>query len=174
MYRHSFLIDEIIDRDEIELFGGKEIVGIDKIDSKIIQLMSPNARIPTIELAKKLKLTTNTVKNRINHLEKEGVIKGFRTDIDVTKFGYKWYKVDVNLKKYSKLPQIINYLKRNSHFVCIDKTLGYINLELEFVLKKVEDAHLIMEDISKKFPDTIKDYKYVSVVYPHKYRYISQ
>ena len=156
------------------MFGYKSPIELDDIDLKILHMIAPNARIPTSEVAKKLNLTTITIASRIKKLSKSGIIQGFKTAVDLTKIGYRWYKVDVVLKKYNKMPQIINYVKNNPYFVCIDKTLGYVDLEMEFYLKNVHELHEIMEDIALKFPDTIRNYKYVSVVTTHKKTYIPE
>jgi len=174
VYRHLFLVDERIQREKIEMFGYKPPIKLDDIDIELLHLIAPNARIPTSEIAKNLNLTTITITNRIKKLTKSGVIQGFKTAVDLTKIGYRWYKVDIVLKKYNKMPQIINYIKNNPHFICIDKTLGYVDLEMEFYLKNVHELHAIMEDIALKFPDTIRNYKYVSVVTTHKENYIPE
>ena len=50
---------------------------MDELDSKIIQLMMRNARMPVKEIAKQVNLTSPAVSSRIHRLEQEGVIAGY-------------------------------------------------------------------------------------------------
>ena len=100
------------------------------------------------------------------------VIKGFRAGIDFSKLGYRLYKVDVVLKEHKNLPTIINLLLENPNFVCRDITLGHVDLELEFLLENVDELHQIMENITVQYPNTIRSYKYFTIVKAHKFKYI--
>lgn len=54
---------------------------IDSQDLEIIKIINANARIPLITLAKKMKLSLNAVKNRIQAMEQEGVIRGYSCEL---------------------------------------------------------------------------------------------
>lgn len=174
MYNCSFLIDEKTNRKKVDAFGGRTRVKIDELDLKILPLLAPNARLSASEIAKQLDVTTVTVTNRIKKLIDLEVIQWFRTSIDFTKLGHRWYKVDIVLKDHKKLPQIMNYVRLNPNFVGINRSLGYVDLELEFYLKNISEVHRVMEDISVKFPDTIRNYKYVYVIETHKYHFFPE
>ena len=47
---------------------------MDELDSKIIQLMMRNARMPVKEIAKQVNLTSPAVSSRIHRMEQEGII----------------------------------------------------------------------------------------------------
>ena len=48
-------------------------------------------------------------------------------------------------------------------------SLGYVDLELTFILNNAIQLHQILEDLSLKFPDAIQNYKYFSIINTHKY-----
>ena len=48
---------------------------LDTLDNEIIRLLTENGRMPIGEMAKKLKVTSPTIRNRIKDLEKSGVFK---------------------------------------------------------------------------------------------------
>ncbi len=54
---------------------------IDAQDLEIIKIINVNARIPLSTLAKKMKLSLNAVKNRIQAMEQEGVIRGYSCEL---------------------------------------------------------------------------------------------
>ena len=60
--------------------------------------MAPNARIPVTEIAKTLNSTVTIINYKIKKLIKLGVIQGFRTDMDLEKLGYEFFKADIFLR----------------------------------------------------------------------------
>ena len=48
---------------------------LDKLDNEIIRLLTENGRMPIGEMAKKLNVTSPTIRNRIKDLEKSGIFK---------------------------------------------------------------------------------------------------
>jgi len=48
---------------------------LDTLDNEIIRLLTEDGRMPIGEMAKKLKVTSPTIRNRIKDLEKSGVFK---------------------------------------------------------------------------------------------------
>jgi len=174
-YRYSYLLDEKVDRTKIEVTGGgKKVNSVDDLDFKILKVITSDARIPITEIAKKLSTTTTVVKYRIKKLLDLGVIQGFRTNIDFSKLGYQQFKVNMYLKKYEKINQIINYIKHNPHLIYIDKSAGYADLELEFHLKSLEEIHRIAQDLIVKFPGVTKNYKFFNYTKVHKMHYMPE
>jgi Lrp/AsnC family transcriptional regulator for asnA, asnC and gidA len=175
-YRHSYLLDDVhkSDRTKFEITGGGAQVKIDDLDFRLLRLIAPNARMPVKEIAEKLTSTVAIVNYRIKKLMREGVIQGFRTDIDLAKLGYQFFKADIDLKDYKQRGKIINYAKTNPHLVRIDKSVGISDLELEFHVHSLEQFHQIMKDLINKFPDAIKKYKYVYASKLHKMNYMPE
>jgi DNA-binding Lrp family transcriptional regulator len=149
-------------------------VKIDELDYKILRLIAPSARIPAKEIAKRLKTTVAIVNYRIKKLSKEGVIQGFRTDIDFSKLGYHFFKADIDLRDYKQRDKIINYAKTNPHLIRIDKSVGISDLELEYHVMSLDQFHDIMKDLINKFPEVIKKYKYVYASKLYKMNYMPE
>ena len=61
---------------------------IDDTDKKILQVLSDNARIPFLTVAKQLGLSESTIRKRVSKLEDEGVIKKYSVVLEPTKMGY--------------------------------------------------------------------------------------
>lgn len=59
----------------------------DKRNMQLLALLDKNSRTSVNELARKLKLSKDAVKYRINNLEKEEIITRYFADIDVSKIG---------------------------------------------------------------------------------------
>jgi len=175
-YRYSYLLNDMkkSDRTKFEITGGGAQVKIDDLDFRLLRLIAPSARISAKELAKRLNTTVAVVNYRIKKLMKEGVIQGFRTDIDLTKLGYQFFKADIDLRDFKQRGKIVNYAKTNPHLVRIDKSVGISDLELEYHVLSLEQFHDIMKDLVNKFPDIIKKYKYVYASKLHKMNYMPE
>jgi len=176
-YRNSFLLKDDYDkadRVKYEIVGGGKKVEIDELDFKILKILAPNTRISTVKIAKILNSTSITIKNRIKKLIKLDVIQGFRVNIDFSKLGYYFYKAEIQLEEYTKRDEIINYITKNSHLTMIDESVGVADLELDFIVENTNTFYEIMDDLTKKFPGTIKNYKYFNVSKIHKLIYLPE
>ena len=169
IYAKSFLLDEKDDRTNLIVRRGGELVDYDDLDFQILKLLAWDSRIPTIDIAKKLNLTAATIGKRIKRLIELGVILKFHITINWELIGYNWFKVDLYLKDYNKIHQIVKYLETNPHLSYMDKTFGYADLELEMIVDNVDQLKQIIEDISIKFPNIIRNYMYFRVVKSHKW-----
>jgi DNA-binding Lrp family transcriptional regulator len=173
LFDYIFLLGkkEIKKRKSMDFKGELGIVKLDSLEIKILKIINKNARIQTTELAKKLHTTPFIIIGKIKKLKKIGVIKGFTLDINFTKLGYYFFHVDIALKRYKGIYQIIEYIKKNPYLWCIENNIGISDISLQFYLKNVNQLHEILEDLSIKIPDIIKSYKYHRIIkeYPRKF-----
>ncbi len=61
---------------------------MDKLDEKIIELLTRDARMTYKQIAEEVKLTSPAVKARITKLEEAGIIKGYGLKLDYHALGY--------------------------------------------------------------------------------------
>ena len=61
---------------------------MDHIDKQLLNMLQENARVPLKQLAEKVFLSSPAVAARINRLEKQGIIKGYHTEINWLKLGH--------------------------------------------------------------------------------------
>ncbi len=61
---------------------------MDHIDEQILMMLQKNARTPLKVIAEKVFLSSPAVAARISRLEKDGIIKGYHTEINWFKLGY--------------------------------------------------------------------------------------
>lgn len=73
------------------------ILGLDKIDRRIMEILQQDARTPIKDIAKEVFLTSPAVSARINRLVEEGYIVGFHAEINPKKLGYH-IKAFINLE----------------------------------------------------------------------------
>ena len=171
-YKHSILFEESSsDEKAYEYRYDGKIVEIDQVDYKILYLLSNNTRIPTVEIARKISLTSATVINRIDKLIKIGVIQRYSIDIETNKLGYKSFIVNLSIRNYEKKNHIINYLSNIPFIWEIHKAIGGCDLELTLFTFNFEHFYKLMEDLRNKFPEDITSYDYLFVSKLHKTNY---
>lgn len=176
-FRYSFLLlDEYKkeDRKEFEIAGSGRRVEIDELDSKILNVIASNSRIPLTQISEKLHSSVTTLKKRIKKLIKLRIILGFRINIDHLKLGLQIYKIDITLNNYRKREQIIDYIALNPHLSHLAKSAGIADLELGVFVENPERIHQMMKDLIDKFPNLIKNYNYFYQSKIHKMLYMPE
>jgi len=172
-YGYPFLFDEDVKErkcvEPISIVGGAQAIKIDNVDFELLKLMATNSRIPIISLAETLKISIQTVNNRIKNLIKSGVIVNFCIEINFSKLEYKLYRLDINLNENVTKQPIIDFIAKNPHTKEIYEAIGdAADIEIEIILNDINQIHKLIESILLNFPDSIKDYKYHSSIIRHK------
>lgn len=60
---------------------------LDELNTRILDELAVDPRLRTTELARRLGVSTPTVRERVSRLEESGVIRGYRLDIDPAALG---------------------------------------------------------------------------------------
>ncbi len=169
-YKHAtlFTMEPHTDEKAYEYRYTGEIVNIDDVDYKILAILAKNSRIPSIEIAKQINMTSTTIKNRITKLINLGIIQRYSISIDTNKLGYKPFNVNLSLRNYTKKNQIINYLSNIPFIWDIHKAVGGYDLEISLFTLNFEHFHELMDNIRTKFPEDITSYDYLYVTKIHK------
>jgi len=169
-FRPSYLINKNRkpENEKYEISGRGPKVTIDKIDYNILQIIASQARIPLMDMVKKLNLSSNVIRYRMKKLRKLDVIQSYRTNIDISKLGYRSIKADLFLSNYHDRNNIIKYLRNNPYIVCIMISFGYSHLELELNVENMNHFYKIMQDLIDTFPGSINHYQYFGILKAHK------
>lgn len=160
-FNKRFFVDfdmpmEIIER----VYGNGQIEEFDDIDEKIIDAYASDVRVPLTEIAKKLKITSEAVRQRIKKLENKKIIVGYKINLNLPKIGYQGYRVDFSLNFVSKNTELFEYLKQHKYFYQINKSIGGADFETEIVVENLNHLLEILEETVKRFSDVIKSYEY--------------
>ena len=156
--------------DELEVFQAKLLdinkpqaykdsnkkVKFDKIDLKILELISTNSRIEYKELANKLNLTGNAIKYRIKNLENSRIIQGYTISLNARKLGYEWHNIQIKLKGNEE--GLKKFLRQNPRTIYFYKYLGNENWDLDIgvIVKNSLELRDFILSLREKFGDIIK------------------
>ncbi|MBN1280576.1 MAG: AsnC family transcriptional regulator [Candidatus Thermoplasmatota archaeon] len=173
-FRNSFLLPtyDPQDRTKYEVIGCGQTIPVDELDIALLRTIASQARLPMTTIAQEVNSTIPTVNSRLTKLKKSGIIQGFRTEFDLSKLGYKQFKVDIEFKDYSKIDAVTGYLRENPHLYYITKTAGHADLEPTFRVQELNEMHEIMDDLNRKFPGAFKNYHYFHITKMHKLEYM--
>lgn len=79
---------------------------MDEINHRILRVLSQDGRISNLDLAERVGLSPSACLRRVQDLEREGVIKGYRAVIDPDKLGLGFLAyVTVGLNSHTKAAQ---------------------------------------------------------------------
>jgi Lrp/AsnC family transcriptional regulator, leucine-responsive regulatory protein len=145
-------------------------ISLDKTDKELIHILSENARMPIIEIARKLRLTEKTIISRIKSLEKQGIIVAYRTIFDREKIGYQYFKVSFILVRLTpkRANQLQEYVRNHSNVICREETLGGDDFEVDLEVMNISELREIIADMREKFGDIILDYQILHIYKEHK------
>jgi len=133
---------------------------LDIKDKKLIYHLSINARESHTQLAKKVGLSKNSIKYRIQRLQQEGIIKHFSTvvnlgTLDITTFTILLkFNDDIYENK-----SIINYFKEHEFADWVTTLSGEWDIFAEFVAKDINHLYQLIREITNNFNKTLNTYQ---------------
>jgi len=148
-----------------------EKVEIDKKDIEILKILEEDGRIPFLELGKKVNLSHETVRYRVNKLVKNGVIKKFSVRIDKRKLGYDIYGVIlVTTGNYTQeeWDEFFDHLMKHPNIVNVEKVTGNYDLKFAFLTKNAQEFDLISHSIKIEFSKIIKNWE--SFIFTNRFK----
>ena len=115
---------------------------LDKLDEKILQLISSNARIPFLEVARECNVSGAAIHQRIQKLMNTGVIKGSEFVIDAGKIGYQTCAyIGIFLKEADEYKNVVKALLAIPEVVECHYTTGKYALFIKVYAKN--NLHLL-------------------------------
>jgi DNA-binding Lrp family transcriptional regulator len=131
----------------------------DNNDIKILRELSINSNQTYIQIANKINLNDETVRQKIKKLEKNNIILGYTIVIDAYKCGYEGYHILINLDNYTL--ELENKIKKeiisNPHVYFSAKMSGNYNIVFGIYSKDREHFKSILEEIKKILNKNIKE-----------------
>ena len=114
---------------------------------KILTAISERSRQSITEISKEVGLSASPCTTRLERLERDGLIVGYNTDINVEQIGdLSLYQVTIAAKPYT--PEMARTLEalmvRNPYIVSADAVFGSLDYVLRVYARNAEHYHEIM------------------------------
>jgi Lrp/AsnC family leucine-responsive transcriptional regulator len=151
---------------------------MDDLDKDILgELQDSYSLTPRVtEIAKKLKKSSTTIHSRIKRLERKGVIRGYRANIDANKIGkdlnaFYFIKTDRGMEEYAG-DSIAKELLKNPRVKNVYNTMGEWDLVVQFIGKDSDDYMEFMRSVEPLKGIKETKGKYILKVYASDFKLI--
>jgi len=129
---------------------------LDKIDRKLLFELDKNCRTSDHQLAKMVNRSREAVRYRIRKLENDGVIQGFITSINPSKFGFMLFKLYFQLANLPKeRERFFDYLKKMPGMYWFGGNDGVWEPHATFFARDVHQAYEFKHRIFSQFQHLI-------------------
>ena len=130
-----------------------DIVKLDGIDKKILQMLMENSRRPILEIAKNIGISGAAIHQRLRKLEKQNLIIGSSIKVNTKILGYTTMAfIGIFLDRATNNKTVVNQLKEIKEILECHYTTGDWSVLAKLICKDNED---LMEILTKKI-QTIK------------------
>jgi len=126
-------------------------IKLDHYDKELLYQLDHNARQSYVQLAKKVGLSKDAIKYRMNNYLKTGLLDGFYTLIDTPKLGYYSLRVYFNFRNTTtkKEEEIIQYLIKQKQVWWFARTEGACHIAFGFWGKTLSEFHEFWKEFKK-------------------------
>lgn len=153
-FNKSFFMDKQAEPVE-RVYGSGKREEIDATDLKIIEAFSINVRQSSLQIAKKIGISSDSVRRRIRKLEDKKIIVGYKIGLNAEPLGYVSYRVDLHLSSTERNSEIHEFCKMHKNIYQINKTIGSADFEIEVIVK--DQVHLlqVLNEIKERFSSSV-------------------
>lgn len=122
---------------------------LDETDRQILHLLQEDARYNSAtEIAKQVDVSANTVRNRIERLEEEGVIRGYNVDLDYGKAGLSLHYIFICSARIGERADLVDKAHGVAGVIEARELMtGTNNVHLEVVGTDNEDITRIAHEV---------------------------
>jgi Lrp/AsnC family leucine-responsive transcriptional regulator len=150
-----------------------EVSGVDLLDMKILDLISRDARMSSIKIARRLEVSPNTVLKRIEAMKEKNLIIGFKPLVNLDNTPFAAYKALVKYQNITERAEkeIIDFLKADPHVLAIIRLIGLWDFEFEFEVDSLQMMRSITNRFRDRFKDVIKEFEILPLYHEYKYNF---
>jgi Lrp/AsnC family transcriptional regulator for asnA, asnC and gidA len=125
----------------------EESLQIDSLDKKIIKMITKNARIPYLEVARECNVSGAAIHQRVQKLTRIGVITGSKFTIEPKKIGYNTCAyMGIFLEQASLYNDVLQELKKIPEITQCHFTTGNYSVFIKIFAQDNEHLKTILSD----------------------------
>ncbi|MFS4482258.1 Lrp/AsnC family transcriptional regulator [Hyunsoonleella sp. 2307UL5-6] len=108
---------------------------VDDTDNRLLNVLKENSRLSFADLGRKINLSPSSVRERVQKMEEEGIIKKYSIQIDNKSIGYD-LEAFILLKVFpGKLKYVLNKVVQFPEITAAHRITGNQNIHLKVVVK---------------------------------------
>ncbi|MBS3106385.1 Lrp/AsnC family transcriptional regulator [Candidatus Woesearchaeota archaeon] len=147
-------------------YGGIQ-QNVDALSLRILKLLSQDARMNVVDIARRLQTSVDKVTHRLRKL-KTGVIAGFTLQLDLSKLGYEYYSVFLRMPSVSE-NALLAFAESHPGILYVVKTIGSYDFQLECEVQNYVELERLLKEFRPAFAASLKDFEVLRVTKEHKY-----
>ena len=137
---------------------------IDSLDKKIIKLITQNARIPYLEVARECNVSGAAIHQRIQKLTNNGVITGSKFTIEPKKIGYKTTAyMGIFLEQASLYNDVMAELQKIPEITQCHFTTGNYSVFIKIFARDNEHLKSVLTDKIQIIPGIARTETFISL-----------
>jgi Lrp/AsnC family leucine-responsive transcriptional regulator len=136
----------------------EKIIKLNNTDHKLLQSLTQNARIPIIDLSKKLNISKDIAHYRIKKLIKENILQKFTINLNHEKFGNSFFKILITLNYKSNEKEFLSKISNYKNIIRTIRLLGVWDIELDFEVNDNKEMRKIIKKLKEQLGNFIQDY----------------
>lgn len=127
----------------------------DEIDREILEILNRDGRTKFTAIAKKIKRTEGTVRNRVRRLREKGIIQGFRVVTDPENLGYNGqaiikFHLEPSYETYAQIDQLPFICRTEGcKLISLYRSNGESSFILEVLSKSKQDLDHFVSELKK-------------------------
>ena len=123
---------------------------MDVIDRQLLTALLEDGRATYQDLGREVRLSANTVADRIRRLRKRGVIRGYRADVDLAVLGRKMELLsDVRLQEGTDRTEFEERLPRIPQIVAAMRLTGEYDFQLRVVCVDAREFETVIDQLKR-------------------------
>ncbi len=141
-------------------FGGKpDSLQLDPLSYGMLRLLSSDARMPLNEIAGKIGCSVAAAKNRLEKLEEQKIVLGYRLEIDRAKIGYAFWKAQLMLQSHrlEDLEALKSYCNTHPNITYLVQQIGTYKIELELEVSSYGQFFEVIDELRERFSHLIRN-----------------
>lgn len=137
---------------------------IDKLDKKILAILSQNARIPFKDIAEECNVSRAAIHQRVQRLTDNGVITGSNFDINPKSLGYSTCTyIGINLERGSMYRKVVEHLVNIPEIVECHYTTGPYTMLIKVYARDNEQLMDLLNNQLQGIPGVVSTETLISL-----------
>jgi Lrp/AsnC family leucine-responsive transcriptional regulator len=159
---HKLLLNykkDILMQKSYKYSGEGKQVTLDEKDKKILRELSQSANLSIVEIAKRTRLSIDSVKYRLKVLSKSPVIS-YRALLNLNKIGFYHYVILLKIKQIAQKEEekLMTWCLLKKNVLYCTKRIGYFDFELNIAITDINDLNGFISELKKEFNEIIDSY----------------
>ncbi len=141
-----------------------EVSQIDELDKKILSLITKNARIPYLEVARECNVSGAAIHQRIQRLAKLGIVTGSEFILDPKKIGFQTCAyVGIFLDNAGLYPEVVKELKEIPEITQCHYITGGYSIFIKVYTRNNEDLKHVLGEKLQAIPGIERTETFISL-----------